>query len=264
MKPYKKTFSTTSRIPFSGTRPHAPNGAPPSMKIWRSRAAGQSCATSISWKAIAWRLTPCEDTDPADQTDPRRLPETGRTHGSVCNRPAAQASLPQGGESMQTLVGRGCGLDVHQATVVACLLMVVPNGKVRKQMRTFGTTTRQLLSLRQWLLSEGCTRWRPAPYGRAKLIWERNSVDREPSWGSGGDQGYGGQTGTTAVVYRNVNSSIKGRSFTRHNTASGKSTSSSGKPPTWESKSSKLPQLNGGGFWRIGGTSLAARAPVAI
>jgi transposase len=58
---------------------------------------------------------------------------------------------------MQTLVERGCGLDVHQATVVACLLIVSPNGKIRKQMRTFGTTTRELLSLRQWLLSEGCT-----------------------------------------------------------------------------------------------------------
>jgi transposase len=58
---------------------------------------------------------------------------------------------------MQTLVERGCGLDVHQATVVACLLMVSPRGKVHKQMRTFGTTTRELLSLRQWLLSEGCT-----------------------------------------------------------------------------------------------------------
>jgi hypothetical protein len=25
---------------------------------------------------------------------------------------------------MQTLIERGCGLDVHQGTVVACLLMV--------------------------------------------------------------------------------------------------------------------------------------------
>jgi transposase len=58
---------------------------------------------------------------------------------------------------MQTLVERGCGLDVHQATVVACLLIVSPNGNVRKQMRTFGTTTRELLSMRTWLLSEGCT-----------------------------------------------------------------------------------------------------------
>jgi transposase len=58
---------------------------------------------------------------------------------------------------MQTLVERGCGLDVHQATVVACLLIVLNNGKVQKQVRTFGTTTRELLNLRQWLLAEGCT-----------------------------------------------------------------------------------------------------------
>jgi hypothetical protein len=58
---------------------------------------------------------------------------------------------------MQTLVERGCGLDVHQATVVACLLMVGKDGKVQKQIRTFGTATRELVSLRTWLLSEGCS-----------------------------------------------------------------------------------------------------------
>jgi hypothetical protein len=58
---------------------------------------------------------------------------------------------------MQTLVERGCALDVHQATVVACLLVVRKDGKIQKQMRTFGTTSRELLSLREWLLSEGCT-----------------------------------------------------------------------------------------------------------
>jgi transposase len=58
---------------------------------------------------------------------------------------------------MQTLIERGCGLDVHQATVVACLLIVRKDGKVQKQMRTFGTTTRELVGLRAWLISEGCT-----------------------------------------------------------------------------------------------------------
>ena len=58
---------------------------------------------------------------------------------------------------MQTLVERGCGLDVHQATVAACLLFVSKNGKPQKQVRTFGTTTRELMILREWLLSEGCT-----------------------------------------------------------------------------------------------------------
>jgi len=54
-------------------------------------------------------------------------------------------------------VERGCGLDVHQATVVACLLIVLKNGRVQKQVRTFGTTTRELMGLREWLLSESCT-----------------------------------------------------------------------------------------------------------
>src|SRR5437667_12336562 len=81
---------------------------------------------------------------------------------------------------MQTLVERGCGLDVHQATVVACLLIVLQNGKVQKQIRTFGTTTRELQSLREWLLSEGCTHiamestggyWKPV-YAILAGAWE--------------------------------------------------------------------------------------------
>jgi transposase len=58
---------------------------------------------------------------------------------------------------MQTLVERGWGLDVHQASVVACLLIVLKSGKVQKQMRTFNTTRRDLLALRDGLLSQGCT-----------------------------------------------------------------------------------------------------------
>jgi transposase len=58
---------------------------------------------------------------------------------------------------MQTLIERGCGLDVHQATVVACLLVALNDGKVTKQIQTFHTTTRELVKLREWLLAEGCT-----------------------------------------------------------------------------------------------------------
>ena len=36
---------------------------------------------------------------------------------------------------MQTLVERGCGLDVHQATVVACLLTVGKGDKVLRVRR---------------------------------------------------------------------------------------------------------------------------------
>jgi transposase len=47
------------------------------------------------------------------------------------------------------------GLDVHKDTVVACLRRVV-DGKVERELRTFGTTTRDLLALSDWLTSEGC------------------------------------------------------------------------------------------------------------
>jgi len=58
---------------------------------------------------------------------------------------------------MEILTQCACGLDVHQATVVACLLSILNNGKVKKQMRTLGTKTRELVELRNWLQSEGCT-----------------------------------------------------------------------------------------------------------
>jgi hypothetical protein len=36
---------------------------------------------------------------------------------------------------MEVIVSRGCGLDVHQATVVACLLIGDPGALPRKQNR---------------------------------------------------------------------------------------------------------------------------------
>src|SRR5215468_2584433 len=59
--------------------------------------------------------------------------------------------------TMEVLVSRGCGLDVHQATVVACLLTGAPGASPRKQVKTFSTMTGALIELRDWLKSEGCT-----------------------------------------------------------------------------------------------------------
>jgi hypothetical protein len=38
---------------------------------------------------------------------------------------------------METLIERGCGLDVHQATIVACLLVLQEKGQCRKAIRSF-------------------------------------------------------------------------------------------------------------------------------
>jgi transposase len=57
---------------------------------------------------------------------------------------------------MQVLYPRCCALDVHKATVVACLRLVI-DGKVVKQVRTFETTTASLTALSDWLVDNKCT-----------------------------------------------------------------------------------------------------------
>lgn len=61
------------------------------------------------------------------------------------------------------------GLDVHKDTVVACLRRV-EEGRVRRELRTFKTTTGELLALSEWLGAHGCRQvameatgvyWRP-------------------------------------------------------------------------------------------------------
>src|ERR1700730_18035587 len=48
------------------------------------------------------------------------------------------------------------GLDVHKRIVVACL-RVQQAGAVRREVRRFSTTTRELLQLADWLREAGCT-----------------------------------------------------------------------------------------------------------
>lgn len=56
---------------------------------------------------------------------------------------------------MQVVHSVCCGLDVHKRTVVACLL-IAAQGQPTKQLRTFGTTTRDLRELADWLEEHGC------------------------------------------------------------------------------------------------------------
>jgi transposase len=49
---------------------------------------------------------------------------------------------------------RCAGLDVHKKTVVACVLVTKQDGQVCQQVRTFGTTTGEILALAEWLKSQ--------------------------------------------------------------------------------------------------------------
>lgn len=58
---------------------------------------------------------------------------------------------------MEAIVEFCAGLDVHQATVVACVIMGPPGKKPKKETRTFGAMHHDLTSLRDWLTACGCT-----------------------------------------------------------------------------------------------------------
>lgn len=57
---------------------------------------------------------------------------------------------------MEVIHPKCAGLDVHQKTVVACA-RIASKRKVAQEVKTFGTTTGELLALSDWLSSHGCT-----------------------------------------------------------------------------------------------------------
>lgn len=58
---------------------------------------------------------------------------------------------------MDAVLERCAGLDVHQETVVACTLSGPLDRKPLQEIRTFGTTTRELLKLSDWLTEQQCS-----------------------------------------------------------------------------------------------------------
>jgi transposase len=74
---------------------------------------------------------------------------------------------------MEQVFERVCGLDVHKATIAACVRVPGANGKRLQSVQTFGTTTADLLALRDWLDAHGVTHvamestgvyWKPVYY----------------------------------------------------------------------------------------------------
>jgi transposase len=57
---------------------------------------------------------------------------------------------------MEVLYPRCAGLDVHKATVVACVRVARGGGAIR-EVRSFATTTAGLIALSEWLAENGCT-----------------------------------------------------------------------------------------------------------
>ena len=73
---------------------------------------------------------------------------------------------------MEVIHERCCGLDVHKATIAACLITPARSGQVHKEIRTFGTMTDDILALRDWLSEAGVT----------EVAMESTGVYWKPIW----------------------------------------------------------------------------------
>jgi transposase len=60
-------------------------------------------------------------------------------------------------EGMEVLHEHVAGIDVHRKSLSVCVRHITPDRRVRQEVRTFGTMTRNLLELRDWLETEGVT-----------------------------------------------------------------------------------------------------------
>ncbi len=58
---------------------------------------------------------------------------------------------------MDIIYQRVAGLDLHKETIVAAIRCIGPAGKLQTDLRTFGTMTRELLELSDWLAAQGVT-----------------------------------------------------------------------------------------------------------
>ena len=58
---------------------------------------------------------------------------------------------------MEVIHRRCAGLDVHKKSVAVCVRVLGSDGRLQKQVRTFGTMTRDLLELGEWLTGQGVT-----------------------------------------------------------------------------------------------------------
>jgi transposase len=72
---------------------------------------------------------------------------------------------------MEVLYANCAGLDVHKESVVAASRRVIA-GKIVREVRTFKTTTSELLALSEWLASLGCTH----------IVMEATGVYWKPVW----------------------------------------------------------------------------------
>jgi Transposase len=106
-----------------------------------------------------WRFEPVTQSGPDIATYPKLLPPSWGEHAEQ----TVPSSMSPGSSpffkeiAMDIIYSNVAGLDLHLKTIVAALRRLQPDGRVLEEIRTFGTMTRDLLELADWMASQGVT-----------------------------------------------------------------------------------------------------------
>src|SRR5262249_21195379 len=141
----------------------------------------------------SWRCEPAAELDRDAFGHLRLWPCPGSTRGRLHGSASALRRHP-GGRAMNVIHDVCCGLDVHNKTVVACLIRTVAQGAPIPGLRSVSTRTGDLHRLAAWLLQAGCRQvalestgiyWRPVfnilePHGMDLLLLNAQHIKNVP------------------------------------------------------------------------------------
>jgi transposase len=121
-----------------------------------------------------WCLEPAPQSSQGVAADPKLSPPSFGEHARqiVAFSDTPWPSREAGEEIMDIIYPHVAGLDLHTKTIVAEVRSVNQQGKLERDLRTFGTMTRDLLQMADWL----------AAYGVTHVAMEATGVLWKPVW----------------------------------------------------------------------------------
>jgi len=106
-----------------------------------------------------WRFQPAVQSGLGVAANPGLLPPSVGEHAGQVVFPfdTPRPPLPCGGCTMDIIYPRVGGLDLHKKTILASARRINQQGKLEEETRSFGTMTRDLLQMADWLAAHGVT-----------------------------------------------------------------------------------------------------------
>lgn len=123
--------------------------------VWGSRYR-------VTGRYFSWCFEPAGQSGRDVAANPELLPPVLGEHAEQNDNPSMSPGTgcvlcSLGEAAMDTIYRSVAGLDVHKKTIAACLRRINEQGQVTEQVRTFGTMTRDLLALSDWLQAADVT-----------------------------------------------------------------------------------------------------------